>query len=88
MNNLATDPEHAPTVEAFRAEVAKRWDMPALTARVIASQKRRRFHYEAQNRGAAQPWDHQPFQPASQRYMRNHMDLNILEESKRFPRGE
>lgn len=85
LNNLATDPEHAPTVEAFRAEVAKRWDMPALTARVIASQKRRRFHYEAQNQGAAQPWDHQPFQPASQRYMRNHMDLDTLEARARFP---
>ena len=25
---------------------------------------------------------------ASERYMRNHMDLNVLEENKRFPRGE
>ncbi|MBV6638619.1 MAG: hypothetical protein KI788_22260, partial [Mameliella sp.] len=23
-----------------------------------------------------------------ERYMRNHMDLNVLEENKRFPRGE
>ena len=29
-----------------------------------------------------------PLQKASERYMRNHMDLNVLEESKRFPRGE
>jgi len=45
--------------------------------------KRRRF------RGAGHyPWDFQPLQQASERYMRNHMDLNVLEESKRFPRGE
>ena len=29
-----------------------------------------------------------PLQKASERYMRNHMDLNVLEEAKRFPRGE
>jgi choline-sulfatase len=34
------------------------------------------------------PWDYQPLQKASERYMRNHMDLNVLEESQRFPRGE
>lgn len=34
------------------------------------------------------PWDYQPLQKASERYMRNHMDLNVLEENQRFPRGE
>ena len=29
-----------------------------------------------------------PLQKASERYMRNHMDLNVLEEQKRFPRSE
>ncbi|TJV09011.1 MAG: hypothetical protein E5Y16_38035, partial [Mesorhizobium sp.] len=27
-------------------------------------------------------------QKASERYMRNHMNLDLLEEQKRFPRGE
>lgn len=85
LHNLATDPDHAAIVKAFRTEMAERWDMPSLTARVIASQKRRRFHYEAQSQGAVQPWDHQPFQPASQRYMRNHIDLDTLEARARFP---
>jgi hypothetical protein len=31
---------------------------------------------------------YQPLQKASERYMRNHMDLNDLEEGNRFPRGE
>ena len=43
---------------------------------------------EALRNGAYFPWDFQPLQKASERYMRNHMDLNVLEDSKRFPRGE
>ena len=31
--------------------------------------------------------NYQPLQDASERYMRNHMDLNILESQQRFPRG-
>ena len=44
--------------------------------------------YAALRQGHYFPWDYQPLQLASERYMRNHMDLNILEETKRFPRGE
>ena len=43
---------------------------------------------EALRQGGYYPWDYQPLKKASEQYMRNHMDLNILEESKRFPRGE
>jgi choline-sulfatase len=55
---------------------------------VRESQARRWVVYEALRNGAYYPWDHQPLRAASERYMRNHMDLNILEDSKRFPRGE
>jgi choline-sulfatase len=51
------------------------------------SQGRRRIVYEALRRGACTSWEHQPFRPASGRYMRNHMDLNVLEARQRFPRG-
>jgi len=44
--------------------------------------------YGALRNGHYYPWDFQPLQQASERYMRNHMDLNVLEESKRFPHGE
>ena len=60
----------------------------ALPARVRASQARRLVVYDALRRGGYYPWDFQPLQRASERYMRNHMDLNDLEESQRFPRGE
>jgi choline-sulfatase len=62
--------------------------MAAFDAAVRESQARRRVVYPALRNGAYYPWDFQPLQKASERYMRNHMDLNVLEESKRFPRGE
>jgi choline-sulfatase len=55
---------------------------------VRESQARRWVVYEALRNGAYYPWDHQPLQKASERYMRNHMNLDNLEESKRYPRGE
>jgi choline-sulfatase len=65
-----------------------RWDMPAFDAAVRARQARRGVVYTALRNGSYYPWEFQPLQKASERYMRNHMDLNVLEEQKRFPRGE
>jgi choline-sulfatase len=86
--NLAPDPAHAATLARLRAETDTRWDLAAYDAEVRASQARRWVVYEALRNGAYFPWDYQPLRDASERYMRNHMDLNVLEESKRFPRGE
>jgi choline-sulfatase len=86
--NLAADPAHAAVLEGFRAKTDARWDLHAFDAAVRESQARRWVVYEALRNGAYFPWDHQPLRAASERYMRNHMDLNVLEESKRFPRGE
>jgi len=86
--NLADEPTEAERVNAFMQQVRQRWDMDAFDAAVRESQARRRVVYEALRNGSYYPWDYQPLQKASERYMRNHMDLNDLEESKRFPRGE
>ncbi len=86
--NLANDPAHAGQLEAMRAMAAERWDLSAYDNEVRESQARRWIVYEALRNGSYYPWDYQPLMKASERYMRNHMDLNILEESKRFPRGE
>ena len=51
-----------------------------------ASQRRRRFHYAATTQGRIHAWDWQPFTDASQRYMRNHIELDTLEAMARFPR--
>ncbi|MBC7282485.1 choline-sulfatase [Hoeflea sp.] len=88
LTNLAEDPAHADLVASFMAQVRAKWDMGRYDAEVRESQARRWVVYEALRNGNYYPWDFQPLQKASERYMRNHMDLNVLEESKRFPRGE
>jgi len=89
-NNLAraTDPAHAARVAQFMAMVHARWNMARFDAEVRESQARRHVVYTALRNGAYYPWDFQPLRDASERYMRNHMNLDTLEESKRFPRGE
>lgn len=86
--NLAADPEHAATLERLAAQAMARWDLDAFDADVRESQARRWAVYDALRNGAYFPWDYQPLQRASERYMRNHMDLNVLEENQRYPRGE
>ncbi|MGB3644872.1 MAG: choline-sulfatase [Mesorhizobium sp.] len=87
LTNLAADPAHAGLVAAFMEKVRARWDMARFDADVRASQARRWVVYPALRNGAYYPWEFQPLQKASERYMRNHMDLNVLEDRKRFPRG-
>ncbi|WP_371226493.1 choline-sulfatase [Roseovarius sp. 2305UL8-3] len=88
LTNLAEDPSVAKVLEYFRRESAARWDLEAFDAQVRESQARRWVVYEALRQGGYYPWDYQPLQKASERYMRNHMDLNTVEENARFPRGE
>lgn len=86
LTNLAGLPEAADVLAAFRTQAAQRWNLPELDRQVRASQRRRRFHYAATTQGRIQAWDWQPFTDASQRYMRNHIDLDTLEAMARFPR--
>ena len=82
--NLAAQPEHAATVEALEAEVLTRWDPAALHAEVLASQRARRTVDAALRRGRHTSWDYQPTVDAAQQYMRNHLDLNEVERSRRM----
>jgi len=86
LENLTDNHEHAAPLQEFRREADMRWDLERFDADVRCSQARRRVVYDALRNGAYYPWDHQPLQKASERYMRNHMNLNILEESQRVPR--
>ncbi|WP_159952220.1 choline-sulfatase [Rhizobium sp. 18065] len=86
--NLADDPAHAEVFAQLKSKALARGDLSRFDAAVRESQARRHVVYAALRNGAYFPWDYQPLQKASERYMRNHMDLNILEESQRFPRGE
>jgi choline-sulfatase len=84
--NLAGQVEHAQLVEAFRAEVARRWDLAAVHEAVLASQRRRHFVYASLRQGRYQPWDFQPLRDASRLYIRNDQELDDLEAMARFPR--
>ena len=83
---LASIREYCPEIPVYLrgpASVLDRFD-----ADVRISQARRWVVYEALREGGYYPWDYQPLQKASERYMRNHMDLNVVEENARYPRGE
>jgi len=85
LTNLATDPAHTKTAAEFAKAVLMDWDMAAYDAEVRQSQARRWVVYQALRNGSYFPWDYQPLQKASERYMRNHMDLNVVEERQRYP---
>jgi choline-sulfatase len=88
LTNLASDPAYAETLAVLTQQAGQRWNLAGFDGAVRESQARRWVVYEALRNGAYYPWDYQPLQKASERYMRNHMDLNVLEENKRYPRGE
>ena len=88
LTNLAEVPAHQGTIQQLRAKSEARWDLDKFDADVRTSQARRWVVYEALREGGYYPWDYQPLQKASERYMRNHMDLNTVEDDARFPRGE
>ena len=88
LTNLAEAAEHQGTLTQLRAKSEARWVLDKFDADVRASQARRWVVYEALREGGYYPWDYQPLQKASERYMRNHMDLNNVEDDARYPRGE
>ena len=88
LTNLAPDPAHGDVLADLRRATEAKWDLDRFDAEVRQSQARRGVVYDALRNGAYFPWDYQPLQKASERFMRNHMDLNDVEERQRFPRGE
>jgi choline-sulfatase len=83
--NLAGSADHQALLTEFLAEARARWDIPAIHAATLASQRRRRLVAEALSQGKLTSWDHQPWVDASQQYMRNHIDLDDLERRARYP---
>ena len=84
--NLAADPDWSARVKEFRDRVDRDWDMDALFADVVADQARRRLVNEALRTGTVTPWDYTPPTDGTNEYMRNHLDLNVVEQTTRFPR--
>jgi choline-sulfatase len=88
LTNLAAAPDAAAVASRFATRIGEFWDLQAFDAEVRASQARRLIVYEALRNGAYFPWDFQPLQKASERFMRNHMDLNTVESAQRYPKGD
>lgn len=88
LNNIIDDPDHAEAAAKFTEMATARWDLDQFDKEVRYSQARRWVVYEALRNGNYYPWDYQPLKKASERFMRNHMDLNTVEEDQRFPRSE
>jgi choline-sulfatase len=82
--NLADDPGHAAVADAFRAEVAARWDLGALHEQVLDSQRRRHLVARALREGRYEPWDYEPQVDSSMRYVRNRADMYELQRRARL----
>ena len=85
-HNLAGDPAYKEVYESMKASIESAYDFEAFNEDVMVSQKQRLLVYDALRNGDYYPWDYQPLQLASERYMRNHKDLNVLEGDARYPR--
>jgi len=88
LHNLAGESEYAAMLEKFTAQVQQRWDVAKFRDQVRLSQQQRLAVYTGLRKGNFKAWDFQPMQDASERYMRNHLDLNVLETNARFPKEE
>ena len=84
--NLAEDADWSARVKDLREEVERRWDLDRLTQDVVDDQSRRRLVNRALRTGRPTPWEYTPPQDGSTAYMRNHLDLNVVEARNRFPR--
>lgn len=83
--NLAVLPEFDGVCGQFRSEASRKWHTASLREKVVSSQRRRRLVDRAMRKGRFTSWDFQPFEDATEQYMRSHLDLNILERKARFP---
>ena len=88
LDNLIEKTDYKSIVQSFRDTIESTWNLDRFDQDVRESQAKRKVVYEALRKGGYYPWDFQPLKQASERYMRNHMDLNILESSQRYPSNE
>jgi choline-sulfatase len=86
LRNRAEDPSAAARLAAFRAWAAEHWDVEAVRAAVLASQKRRRVLSGALRLGRYQGWDWQPPRDAQNEYTRSHLELTEFNKTSRWPR--
>ena len=64
--------------------VHEQWDTDVIRARIVESQRRRRFLAPLM-RAQQVVWDYQPGDDAAQSYIRNTKSIYELEKQSRFP---
>ncbi len=86
IHDLARDGRGGETddlLEDLVEEVHELWDPDEIDRSVRRSQAERSVVDRAMRAGRFTSWDHQPEVDAAQQYMRNHLDLNAVESSRR-----
>jgi len=86
LDNLIGSKEYESLADQFMKEMNARWDFDAFTQDVLQSQHCRQIVDRANRKGRFTSWDYQPSVDAKERYMRNHLDLNVLEADNRYPK--
>jgi choline-sulfatase len=82
--NLAGNPDYAHIEKELHQAVLDHQDPEKVHQAVLASQDRRRLVFTAHMTGKHTPWDYQPVHDASNKYMRNHLNLNDVEAKARI----
>ncbi len=82
--NLAANPDFQGVRAMFEELVAAHANVEELNERILASQRRRRIVFGAHMAGKHTAWDYHPPCHASEEYMRNHLDLNVVEAEARL----
>jgi len=87
LDNLATstDVDIQKVFKAFEMEAEAKWDHEAITADVLAQQRRRRFVSAALKQGRWESWDYRVPDNSQDKYIRSHMHLDDLELKARYP---
>lgn len=84
--NVAAHPGLAELAAGFRAEIDRHWDHERIHGEVLDSQRARRVVDQALRTGRYVPWDYVPLPDSANQYMRNHLNLNLVEAERRYPR--
>ncbi|KIV95558.1 choline-sulfatase [Exophiala mesophila] len=81
----STDPAIQSVFKAFEAEANAKWDFKAITADVLAQQRRRRLVWSALTKGRFESWDWKGLEDGREKYIRSTMPLDELERKARYP---
>ncbi len=83
LNNVVNSPDYFADAASFRYEVTDRWKPSQILIEVLKSQADRQVVDTALRKGRYSSWDFKPTTDAAGQYMRNHLDLNNVESTRR-----